>query len=139
MRFTSGTTSWRSWVYGGPRKDGRFTSEGVSFVYILRATGNLCKIGLSSEPRWRILRHRSNCDVALELICLIRHSKAAALETKLHHYFRGLGRRCPSVDECLKILGVPYEEQWNQYEWFYLTEEDVAWLRGKTTEEVDHA
>lgn len=125
---------WRSWVYGGPKKDGRF--EDVSFVYILRAPYNLCKIGLSKEPVHRIRRHRRDCHVPLELICLVRHRVAARLEIKLHRYFRALGRKSPSVDACL-ALGMPYEEQWRQYEWFYLTDEDVAWLRSKTTEEVD--
>lgn len=137
MRFTNGITSWRSWVYGGPKKDGRF--KNTSFVYILRAPGNLCKIGLSSEPIWRIRRHRGDCVVPLELICLVRHPRAARLETKLHHYFRGLGRKAATVDECLALgIGDAWlEEQYVQHEWFYLTDEDVAWLRSKTTEEVD--
>ena len=127
--------NWRSWAYGGAKRDGRFSD--TSFVYILRAPYNLCKIGLSSEPIWRIRRHRRNCYVPLELICLVRHPKAADLELRLHNHFRKLGRKSPSVDECLERLGMPYEEQWNQLEWFYLADEDVAWLRSKTTEEVD--
>lgn len=129
--------SWRSWVYGGAKKDGRFTD--TSFVYILRAPGNLCKIGLSSEPIWRIRRHRRDCDVPLELVCLVRHHRAAELELRLHNHFRKLGRKSPSVDECLG-LGIGddrLDEQYVQLEWFYLTDEDVAWLRSKTTEEVD--
>ena len=130
------TSSWRSWAYGGAKNDGRFQNEGVSFVYILRAPDNLCKIGLSSEPIWRVRRHRRNCDVPLELICLVRHLRAADLELRLHNHFRKLGRKSPSVDACL-ALGMPYEEQWKQLEWFYLTDSDIAWLRTKTTEEVD--
>lgn len=126
--------SWRSWVYGGLKKDGRFVD--ASFVYVLRAPDNLCKIGLSSEPIWRIRRHRRFCNVPLELICLVRHTRAADLELRLHNYFRDLGRKPATVDECLE-LGMPYEEQWNQYEWYWLTDEDVTWLRSKTTEEVD--
>lgn len=127
---------WREWVYGGPKNDGRFTD--TSFVYVLRAPGNLVKIGLSREPRWRILRHRGDCDVALELICLVRHPRAADLELRLHNHFRKLGRKPATVDECLEvgILTVLDEQEW-QYEWFWLTEDDVAWLRSKTTEEVD--
>lgn len=129
--------NWRSWIYGGPAEDGRF--KDVSFVYVLRAPNNLCRIGLSKEPIWRIRRHRGDCDLPLELICLVKHRRAAALELRLHNHFRELGRKSPSVDECLEILGVPYEEQWNQYEWFYLEEKDIEWLRSKTTEEVDDA
>ena len=130
---------WRSWVYGGPKKDGRFTD--TSFVYVLRTSGNLVKIGTSKEPRWRILKHRQRSDASLELICLVRHPRAADLELKLHNYFRTLGRKSPSVDECLK-LGIftrseRFDEQYLQYEWFWLTDEDVAWLRSKSTEEVD--
>ena len=135
--------SWKKWIYGGARRDGRFHNEGVSFVYVLRAPYNLCKIGLSSEPRWRILRHRRDCYVALELICLVRHSRAADLELRLHNHFRKLGRKSPTVDECL-ALGIlvgdqwHYEQQWNQYEWFWLTEDDIKWLRSKSTEEVNN-
>jgi hypothetical protein len=65
---------------------------------------------------------------------------AARLEIKLHRYFRALGRKSPTVDECLVIgLGdAGLDEQYVQLEWFYLTDEDVKWLRSKTTEEVDH-
>lgn len=130
---------WHEWCFGGPKKDGRFTD--TSFVYVLRAPGNLCRIGFSKEPRWRILRHRYESDAPLELICLVRHRRAAALETKLHHYFRALGRKVPSVDECLAlgilVRSLKFDEHSRQYEWFYLTDEDVAWLRSKTTEEVD--
>lgn len=129
--------SWKEWVYGGPKNDGRFTD--TSFVYVLRAPGNLCKIGLSKEPVHRIRRHRRDCEVPLELICLVRHRRAAGLELRLHNHFRKLGRRSPSVDECLAIgVGDAWlEEQWRQYEWFYLTDEDIKWLRSKSTEEVD--
>lgn len=129
---------WQSWCYGGPKKDGRFRD--TSFVYILRAPNNLCKIGLSKEPRWRILRHRRLCNVPLELICLVRHVRAADLELRLHRYFRALDRKSPTVDECL-ALGVGnagLEEQWKQLEWFWLADDDVAWLRSKSTDEVDH-
>lgn len=131
--------SWRSWIYGGPNKDGRF--KDTSFVYILCAPNNLVKIGLSNEPIWRIRKHRRDCNVPLELICLVRHPWAKGLESKLHNYFRALGRRSPSVDECL-ALGVltrsqMFDEQVRQYEWFWLTNEDVKWLHSKTTEEVD--
>ena len=132
--------SWREWVYGGPKKDGRFTD--VSFVYILKGPDNLCKIGLSKEPIWRIRRHRGNCEAALELICLVRHLKAAELEIKLHKYFRQKGRKSPTIDECFEMnLMVGdwshYDQQERQQEWFWLTDEDITWLRGKTTEEVD--
>ena len=134
--LSQGVNPWREWCFGGPNKDGRFTD--TSFVYVLRAPNNLCKVGCSIEPVWRIRRHRGECYVPLELICLVRHPKAAILETKLHHYFRALGRKSPTIDECLAmgILTV-LDEQYVQLEWFYLTEEDVAWLRTKTTEEVD--
>lgn len=130
---------WRSWVYGGPRHDGRFTD--TSFVYILRAPNNLVKIGLSNEPIWRIRKHRQNCNAPLELICLVRHPRARDLEMKLHNYFRALGRKSPTVDECL-ALGVlvrsqVFEEQVRQYEWFWLMDKEIKWLRSKTTEEVD--
>jgi hypothetical protein len=74
----------------------------------------------------------------LELICLVRHPRAAILETKLHHYFRALGRKSPTVDECLAIgILTVLDEQDRQLEWFYLTDAEVAWLRSKSTEVVD--
>lgn len=131
--------SWRSWAYGGPRNDGRF--KDTSFVYILRAPNNLVKIGTSKEPVHRIRKHRRDCNVPLELICLVRHPRARKLEIKLHNYFRALGRKSPTVDECLE-LGIftgseRFDSQYRQYEWFWLADEDVTWLRSKTTEEVD--
>lgn len=108
---------WREWVYGGPNKDGRFTD--TSFVYVLKAPNNLCKIGRSKEPVWRIRRHRQEFDGPLELICLIRHPRAAELEKRLHYYFTSLGRESVGL------------------EWFRLTDGDVRWLRDHTTEEVD--
>lgn len=131
--------SWRSWVYGGAKKDGRFTD--TSFVYVLRAPENLSKIGVSHEPIWRVRRHRRDCDVPLELICLVRHPRAAELELRLHNHFRKLERKSPTVDECLTlgilVRSTNFDEHFTQLEWFYLLDEDIKWLRSKTTEEVD--
>jgi hypothetical protein len=128
---------WRSWVYGGSKKDGRFTD--TAFVYVLRAPGNLSKIGCSTEPVWRIRWHRRNCGSPLELICLVRHPKANLLEKKLHYHFRDQ-KKIATIEE-IQDLGWRKESRFTwvtqSFEWFWLTDDDVTWLRSKSTEEVD--
>lgn len=136
--------NWRSWIYGGPNKDGRFVTE--SFVYVLLGPNNLCKIGHTRNPVWRTRAHRHNCTSPLELICLVRLSdkgdfpRAADLAKRIHRYFETLGRELATIEE-LDKLGWHQRSRFyrnkRQFEWFWLTDEDVTWLRGKTTEEVD--
>lgn len=127
---------WRKWAYGGPDRDGR--NLVIPCVYVLKGPNNLCKIGLSKEPIWRIRKHRGDCGSPLELICLIRHLRAADLETSLHHYY-ALKR---ATIQDVQALGWDEDSMHDlatqTHEWFWLSDADVKVLRRKSTEEVDN-
>ena len=78
------------------------------FIYVTKADFG-CKIGMTTRPKQRPLQVAGNCPIKLEVVVLLEVDDMRKAESRLHSHFASKHLRG---------------------EWFALTAEDIAFVRG---------
>lgn len=84
------------------------TRRGAGYVYFIRASNGLVKIGCAVNPRKRFVSCRTDSPLPLEMLFVVRSANASSLEGRLHEAFSA---------------------RHSHGEWFALTEADLERLQ----------